>query len=104
MEFPAGRQSFIIGTGHFRRFAMHCSVFKSPRREYLYLYLKQGMPFDEIPESLAKVFGEPQFVIDLELSPDRQLAREDVVQVMKNLDEQGFHLQMPPGEDEGELL
>lgn len=79
---------------------MHCSVFKSPRREQLYLYLKQGNSFDEIPESLAKVFGEPQFVIDLELSPKRPLAREDVVEVMKNLEEQGFHLQMPPGEEE----
>lgn len=83
---------------------MQCSVFKSPRRNYLYLYLKQGADFEDVPESLARVFGEPEFVIDLELSPARPLAREDVMQVMKNLDEQGFHLQMPPGEEEGELI
>ena len=83
--------------------AMQCSVFKSPRREYLYLYLKQGAALDEIPEDLAKVFGEPQFVIDLELSHRRPLAQEDVKQVMNNLETQGFHLQMPPGE-KGDLL
>ena len=41
-------------------------------------------------------FGEPVLVIELELSPQRALAREDVTQVMHNLREQGFHLQMPP--------
>ena len=77
---------------------MQCSVFKSPRREYLYLYLRQGADLEDIPEGLAKVFGEPQFVIDLELSRRRPLAQEDVKQVMNNLETQGYHLQMPPGE------
>lgn len=83
---------------------MHCSVFKSPRREYLYLYLKQDAALEDIPPDLARMFGEPQFVIDLELSPERPLAQEDVKQVIRNLDDQGFHLQMPPGEDKGDLL
>jgi uncharacterized protein YcgL (UPF0745 family) len=45
---------------------------------------------------LLKLFGEPVRVMELELSPARPLAREDVTQVMRNLREQGFHLQMPP--------
>ncbi|MFO6307801.1 YcgL domain-containing protein, partial [Pseudomonas aeruginosa] len=30
----------------------------------------------------------------------RQLAREDVAKVLENIEKQGFHLQMPPGEEE----
>ena len=83
---------------------MQCSVFRSNRREYTYIYLLEGKSFDDIPDALTRVFGEPEFVIDLELSPGRQLAQEDVQVVMQNLDENGFHLQMPPGDDGGDLL
>jgi uncharacterized protein YcgL (UPF0745 family) len=34
------------------------------------------------------------------LTPERVLAREDIHKVLANLDEQGYHLQMPPPEDE----
>ena len=30
------------------------------------------------------------------LHPERPLAREDIHQVLENLDKQGYHLQMPP--------
>ena len=39
---------------------------------------------------------EPIFVMEVELSPERKLAREDVNTVIKNLDSQGFHVQIPP--------
>ncbi len=34
-------------------------------------------------------------ILDLELSLERKLAREDINMVMKNLKEKGYHLQMP---------
>ena len=34
------------------------------------------------------------------LTPERKLAREDIAKVLENLDNQGYHLQMPPAEDE----
>lgn len=34
------------------------------------------------------------------LSPERELARENIHTVLENLDKQGYHLQMPPPEDE----
>jgi uncharacterized protein YcgL (UPF0745 family) len=43
--------------------------------------------------------NEPIFVMELELSPDRKLAREDVNKVIHNLETQGFHVQMPPTND-----
>lgn len=39
-------------------------------------------------------------MFDLLLTPERQLAREDVAKVLENIEKQGFHLQMPPGEEE----
>lgn len=48
----------------------------------------------------AGAFGAPQHVFDLlRQHPERQLAREDVAKVLENIEKQGFHLQMPPGEE-----
>jgi len=40
----------------------------------------------------------------LDLTSERKLAYEDVNQVMKGLQENGYHLQMPPQEDATGLL
>jgi len=34
------------------------------------------------------------------LTPERKLASEDIHAVLENLEKQGYHLQMPPPEDE----
>mgnify|MGYP000395067258 CR=1 FL=1 len=60
--------------------------------------------FEDLPVALLRVFGEPAFVMDLELSSNRKLAYEDIHEVMENLADQGYHLQMPPQEDPGGLL
>ena len=75
---------------------LHCWVYRSRRKQEMYLYLAAEDDFDRVPGALLERFGEPILVIELELSPERQLAREDVNRVMANLDDQGFHLQMPP--------
>ena len=73
-----------------------CWVYRSPRKQEMYIYLAQEDGFDTLPAALLESFGEPILVIELELSPDRKLAREDVGKVMANLRDQGFHLQRPP--------
>lgn len=62
----------------------------------MYLYLAQKDAFDSLPSGLLQRFGRPTLVLELELHPDRSLAREDVNQVISNLRESGFHLQLPP--------
>ena len=79
---------------------MQCSVFRSSLRDFTYLYLLDNHDFEDLPESLRKVFGKPQLVMNLELHPGRKLAYEDVHRVMANLAERGYHLQLPPTEDE----
>ena len=83
---------------------MKCSVFRSSMKDFTYIYLLAGHDLDDLPVALKKVFGEPEFVMDLELTPDRKLAYEDVNSVLQNLAEQGYHLQMPPQEDATGLL
>lgn len=76
------------------------SIYKSPRKNEMYLYVEKRDALARVPEALLAAFGAPQHAFDLVLSPERQLAREDIGKVLENLEKQGYHLQMPPGEEE----
>ncbi len=72
-------------------------IYKSSRKDELYIYLAKKDDFSEVPQSLYDSMGkEPIFVMELELSEQRPLARENVMTVINNLENQGFHVQMPP--------
>ena len=76
---------------------MKSYIYKSRRKDGLYIYLPQKDDFSNMPQALYDSIGqEPIFVMEVTLSQERQLAQEDVNTVMKNLEEQGFHIQMPP--------
>ena len=76
---------------------MNSYIYKSSRKDGLYLYLAKKDDFSDVPQALFDSMGkEPIFVMEIELSPERQLAREDVNTVMKSLETQGFHVQIPP--------
>ncbi len=83
---------------------MQCFIYKSLKKDGLYLYLRQKDDFSELPEPLLNSFGRLEFVMDLTLSPERKLANEDVVKVMAGLEEKGFFIQMPPTTISSELL
>jgi len=74
---------------------IHSWIYKSLKYDELYLYLTAENDFSAIPKSLSKRLGKLQLVMNLALSDTRPLAREDVTQVMKNLSDTGFHLQLP---------
>ncbi|WP_421683836.1 hypothetical protein HKW98_05115 [Stutzerimonas urumqiensis] len=77
-----------------------CSIYKSPRKNEMYLYVDKRDALTRVPEGLLAAFGAPQHRFDLVLTPERTLAREDVVKVLENIEKQGYHLQMPPPEEE----
>ncbi len=83
---------------------MKCSVFRSSLKDFTYIYILEGQDFEDLPIELTQIFGDPELVMNLELTPERKLAYEDINQVMQNLSDQGFHLQMPPTEDATGLL
>jgi len=73
-----------------------CAIYKTAKRDGLYLYVKEQDDFSDVPPEVMKQFPKPEHVFDLELSADRPLARADVQVVMKSLEADGFYLQMPP--------
>lgn len=75
---------------------LFCSIYKSPRRAEMYLYVERAKGLQELPGPLSAQFGKPVHVADMILSEDRPLARADVAQVMAKIRELGFYLQMPP--------
>ncbi|MCY1561685.1 Protein YcgL [compost metagenome] len=66
----------------------------------MYLYVLRAEALKRVPESLLVAFGPPIHAFDMVLTPERALAREDIHKVLDNLDQQGYHLQMPPAEDD----
>lgn len=74
-----------------------CRVYRSDKKAETYLYLADSCQFEDLPPELQQRFGAPSFVMRLDLSSARKLARVDVDQVISSLDEQGYYLQLPPG-------
>ncbi|MGZ8187118.1 MAG: YcgL domain-containing protein [Methylobacter sp.] len=75
---------------------MQCFIYKSLNKEYLYLYTDKKDDFSSVPELLFNSLGRLEFVMELELGPERKLAREDAGKVIQSLKEKGFFVQMPP--------
>ena len=83
---------------------MHCAIYKGLKKADHYLYVEKEDIFSSVPEALLQLLGDLQLVISLELSSERQLAQADVIQVMKQLKEEGYYFQMPPEKDESKII
>jgi uncharacterized protein YcgL (UPF0745 family) len=75
---------------------MRCFIYKSSKKDELYLYLLEKDNFSNLPPVLLDSIGAPLFVMEIELTPKRKLARADSGLVMRQLQERGFFVQMPP--------
>lgn len=75
---------------------VNCQVYRCSKQEGMYLYIHEDKTSSDLPEELIKMVKELTHAMDLKLSQDRKLASEDVLLVIKNLEEKGYHLQMPP--------
>lgn len=71
------------------------SVFRSSKKNDTYLFVRRGQNWEDLPESLRVIFGQPVHSMDLVLTPDRKLARTTGKQVLEAIDEKDFFLQMP---------
>ena len=78
---------------------MHCSIYRSRRKADTYLYCAAKDDFSAVPKALLEQLGALDHALDLELSPERKLAREDVHAVLAALAGRGWYLQMPQRED-----
>ena len=74
---------------------MNCYIYRCSRKPDLYIYLAEKDDFSSVPAEIMRGLGITEFSMELELTTDTKLAREDVARVINNLDEKGFHLQLP---------
>lgn len=81
---------------------MKCLIYRCSKKAEMYLYLPwqedEQSQLDDLPEGLKQLVGQLKNVMELELGPDRKLARADVSEVISALEKQGYYLQMPPNE------
>jgi uncharacterized protein YcgL (UPF0745 family) len=77
-----------------------CSIYKSTRKNEMYLYVDKLDGLKRVPEGLMAAFGPPKLTFEFVLTPERKLDREDTAKVLENLEKQGYHLQMPPAQDD----
>jgi uncharacterized protein YcgL (UPF0745 family) len=73
---------------------MLCHIYRSNRKFDTYLYLVEKDDFSVVPDDLLRIFGDPEFSFSFDLQAERKLAREDTSEVLENLQEQGYHLQL----------
>lgn len=80
---------------------MQCYVYRSLRKPGSFLFIPEKDNFSRIPEVLTKIFGEPEFSFDFDLTPDRQLMiKAEASEVLRVMRENGFFLQLPPSEEQ----
>lgn len=78
---------------------MLCAVYKTKKKQEMFLYVPQKDNFERVPEALMKQFGRPELVMLLPLSKRDTLARVDKQKLIASLEEKGYYLQMPPEQE-----
>lgn len=75
---------------------MQCMVYKSLRRFDYYLFVKKDEGLERVPDTLKTLLGNLEEVTEVELHAQRKLAQSDAVEVMAQIEAEGYFLQMPP--------
>jgi uncharacterized protein YcgL (UPF0745 family) len=73
----------------------NCFIYRCSRKDDMYIYLPERDDFSKVPADIIKGIGLTEFAMELELTPETRLARDDAHKVLKNMEEKGFHLQLP---------
>jgi len=74
---------------------MQCFVYRSTRRPDTYLFVPDADDFEDVPAALREHLGRLELAMELELTPERQLARTDGRTVMDHFERDGFYIQLP---------
>lgn len=76
------------------------SAFKSPKKQELYLFIPKEKGLESLADELLVMFGEPEHVIDFDLTPERKMPRCDAAKLYEAIQTKGYFMQMPPTEVE----
>ena len=73
---------------------MECFIYRCSLKPDTYIYLAEEDVFDCVPKEIFSSLGIVEFSMELDITPDTKLAREDTETVISNLKEHGFHIQL----------
>jgi len=71
-------------------------IYRCSKRAETYVYLATPDDFTCLPTDLLHAMGKLELVMELELHPERKLARAVASTVLAALEERRYYLQMPP--------
>lgn len=75
---------------------MKCWVYRGRKQPAAYLFLPGPDDFSAVPQDLLDRLGRLELAMELELTPDRGLARSDPAAVRAALTDPGYFFQPPP--------
>ncbi len=78
---------------------MLTAVYKSIKKADTYLFVEKRDDFSRVPEPLLETFGQPKYVMMINLASREKLGVADLDAVKQALIDQGFYLQLPPPEE-----
>lgn len=78
---------------------MKAHVYKSLRKDGAYLFLAARDDFERVAASVRGPLEPFQLVLEVDLTPPRELARGNAAEVRDSLALRGFHVQLPPAID-----
>lgn len=77
-----------------------CSVYKTSKKEGMYLYVAKSDGLKRVPEALLQMFVGPSLAMEILVRPEKTLARLSGERLMQEIGEKGFYLQMPPSKED----
>jgi len=77
---------------------MECYIYRCSLKPDMYIYLAEEDEFDCVPREIFNSLGIVEFAMELDITAETKLAREDSVTVISNLKEHGFHIQLASDE------
>jgi len=76
--------------------SVQCYIYKGSKNPEAYLFMINEDDFSDVPDALLGLMGELEQVLSLELDEHRKLANADTATVLRQLQNQGYYLQLPP--------
>jgi len=83
---------------------MNCYIYRCSAKNDMYIYLKDQDDFSAVPDHIKKSLGTTEYVMEIDITPDKKLAKENPETVLTNLDKHGFHLQLPSEKSIEEIM
>ena len=77
---------------------MQCFIYRCSLKPDMYIYLAEEDVFDNVPKEIFNSLGIVEFSMEIEITADTKLSREDTGTVINNLKKHDFHIQLPGNE------